>query len=148
MQRATLSAIQAISQTASNPSPSLAGANLWQPALWPWNLMQGAGAANTSSAPERVTAVAVGGKAWSERNGTGGLKCTDLKLVPAFAFPDANLATAAKAQPPNTENIEPRAQRKMPWPTRLVDHLECDPRALCGCAFLSILTVNEVLGFK
>ena len=55
MQRATLSAIQAISQTASNPSPSLSpGANPFgNLALWPWNLMQGAGAAGTSSAPDK-----------------------------------------------------------------------------------------------
>ena len=52
MQRATLSAIQAISQTASNPSspnPSPLG-NL---ALWPWNLMQGAGAMGTPATPDK-----------------------------------------------------------------------------------------------
>lgn len=41
MQRATLSAMQAISQTASG---SDANANPFaNPALWPWNLMQGTG---------------------------------------------------------------------------------------------------------
>ena len=39
MQRATLSAMQAISQSASNPD---ANANPFaNPALWPWNFMQG-----------------------------------------------------------------------------------------------------------
>ncbi len=50
MQRATLSAIQAISQTASNPASASAGANanpFGNLALWPWNLMPGAGAAGT-----------------------------------------------------------------------------------------------------
>ncbi|MCF8199799.1 MAG: hypothetical protein K9J42_13630 [Sulfuritalea sp.] len=42
MQRATLSAMQAISQSASG---SDANANPFaNPALWPWNLMQGSGA--------------------------------------------------------------------------------------------------------
>jgi hypothetical protein len=41
VQRATLSAFQAISQSASNSETS---ANPFaNPALWPWNLMQGAG---------------------------------------------------------------------------------------------------------
>jgi hypothetical protein len=52
MQRATLSALQAISQSASSPE---AQANPFaNPALWPWNFMQGAGqaaaAASTASA--------------------------------------------------------------------------------------------------
>lgn len=50
MQRATLSALQAISQSASSPE---AQANPFaNPALWPWNFMQGAGqaAATASSA--------------------------------------------------------------------------------------------------
>lgn len=49
MQRATLSALQAISQSASSPE---AQANPFaNPALWPWNFMQGAGqAAATASA--------------------------------------------------------------------------------------------------
>ena len=49
MQRATLAAMQAISQSASNPD---ANANPFaNPALWPWNFMQGAGqAAATASA--------------------------------------------------------------------------------------------------
>lgn len=41
MQRATLSALQAITQSGSNPD---ANANPFaNPALWPWNLMQNAG---------------------------------------------------------------------------------------------------------
>ena len=52
VQRATLSAFQAISQSASSPE---AQANPFaNPALWPWNFMQGAGqaaaAASTASA--------------------------------------------------------------------------------------------------
>lgn len=56
MQRATLSAIQAISQTASNPSATLnPGANPFgNLALWPWNLMQGAGPAGASSTPDKT----------------------------------------------------------------------------------------------
>lgn len=52
MQRATLAAMQAISQSASNPE---ANANPFaNPALWPWNFMQGTDkpAADTASAPE------------------------------------------------------------------------------------------------
>ena len=52
MQRATLAAMQAISQSASNPD---ANANPFaNPALWPWNFMQGTDkpAADTGSAPE------------------------------------------------------------------------------------------------
>jgi hypothetical protein len=52
MQRATLAAMQAISQSASNPD---ANANPFaNPALWPWNFMQGTDkpAAGTESAPE------------------------------------------------------------------------------------------------
>ena len=46
MQRATLSAFQAISQSASNPD---ANANPFaNPALWPWNLMQGTGHTTTT----------------------------------------------------------------------------------------------------
>ena len=48
MQRATLSALQAISQSASN---SDASANPFaNPALWPWNFMQGAGPAAATDA--------------------------------------------------------------------------------------------------
>jgi hypothetical protein len=50
MQRATLAAMQAISQSASSAD---ANANPFaNPALWPWNLMQGASAAATSGADE------------------------------------------------------------------------------------------------
>jgi hypothetical protein len=52
MQRATLAAMQAISQSASNPE---ANANPFaNPALWPWNFMQGTDKppANTGGAPE------------------------------------------------------------------------------------------------
>lgn len=50
MQRATLSALQAISQSGSNPD---ANANPFaNPALWPWNLMQGSGqTTGATSAP-------------------------------------------------------------------------------------------------
>lgn len=51
MQRATLAAMQAISQSASSPE---ANANPFaNPALWPWNLMQGAATApaDTSASP-------------------------------------------------------------------------------------------------
>jgi hypothetical protein len=48
MQRATLSALQAISQSASSPE---AQANPFaNPALWPWNFMQNAAAAGTADA--------------------------------------------------------------------------------------------------
>ena len=57
MQRATLSALQAISQSASSPE---AQANPFaNPALWPWNFMQGAGqaaAAETTAAVEAADA--------------------------------------------------------------------------------------------
>lgn len=53
MQRATLSAIQAISQTASNPSASPGANPFGNLALWPWNLMQGAVAPGTSSTPDK-----------------------------------------------------------------------------------------------
>ncbi len=57
MQRATLSALQAISQSASSPE---AQANPFaNPALWPWNFMQGAGqpaAAETTAAAEAADA--------------------------------------------------------------------------------------------
>ena len=52
MQRATLAAMQAISQSASNPD---ANANPFaNPAMWPWNFMQGTDkpAAEAGSAPE------------------------------------------------------------------------------------------------
>ncbi len=53
MQRATLSALQAISQSASNTD---ANANPFaNPALWPWNFMQNAGqaaATDATSTPE------------------------------------------------------------------------------------------------
>ncbi|MBI5108822.1 MAG: hypothetical protein HZA62_08745 [Rhodocyclales bacterium] len=48
VQRATLSAFQAISQSASSPE---AQANPFaNPALWPWNLMQNAGKASADTA--------------------------------------------------------------------------------------------------
>ncbi len=50
VQRATLSAFQAISQSASSPE---AQANPFaNPALWPWNLMQNAGKTSGSAAAE------------------------------------------------------------------------------------------------
>jgi hypothetical protein len=55
MQRATLSALQAISQSGSSPE---AQANPFaNPALWPWNFMQSSGqatAAEASDSPEEV----------------------------------------------------------------------------------------------
>lgn len=49
MQCATLSALQAISQSASNPD---ANANPFaNPTLWPWNFMQNAGAPGAANAP-------------------------------------------------------------------------------------------------
>lgn len=61
MQRATLSALQAISQSASN---SDANANPFaNPALWPWNFMQNAGqaaATDTASTPEAAAPKAEG----------------------------------------------------------------------------------------
>ncbi len=64
MQRATLSALQAISQSASN---SDANANPFaNPALWPWNFMQNAGqaaATDAASAPEAAAAPKAEGKA-------------------------------------------------------------------------------------
>lgn len=63
MQRATLSALQAISQSASN---SDANANPFaNPALWPWNFMQNNGqaaAADAASAPEAAAAPKADGK--------------------------------------------------------------------------------------
>lgn len=66
MQRATLSALQAITQSGSSPD---ANANPFaNPALWPWNLMQnagqtaGAGALETP-APAQPPAPKSGGKA-------------------------------------------------------------------------------------
>lgn len=59
MQRATLSALQAISQSGSGPE---AQANPFaNPALWPWNFMQGAGqppAAEASGTPEKAAPTA------------------------------------------------------------------------------------------
>ena len=65
MQRATLSAFQDISQSASSPE---ANANPFaNPALWPWNFMQGTGqpAANAASTPAAAepTPPKSGGKA-------------------------------------------------------------------------------------
>ena len=49
MQRATLSALQAISQSAGSPE---ANANPFaNPALWPWNFMQGAANAGAADSP-------------------------------------------------------------------------------------------------
>ena len=66
MQRATLSAFQAISQSAGSQD---AGANPFaNPALWPWNFMQGAGqaaaadAAGTPAAAESAPPPKPGGK--------------------------------------------------------------------------------------
>lgn len=63
MQRATLSALQAISQSASN---SDANANPFaNPALWPWNFMQNNGqaaATDVASAPEAAAAPKAEGK--------------------------------------------------------------------------------------
>lgn len=54
MQRATLSALQAISQSASN---SEANANPFaNPALWPWNFMQNAGQAAAADATNATEA--------------------------------------------------------------------------------------------
>lgn len=56
MQRATLSALQAVSQAASSPE---AQANPFaNPALWPWNFMQNAAQAATSEAGADTTAAA------------------------------------------------------------------------------------------
>ncbi len=50
MQRATLAAMQAISQSAGSPE---ANANPFaNPALWPWNMMQQGAAAATPEMPE------------------------------------------------------------------------------------------------
>jgi hypothetical protein len=50
MQRATLAAMQAISQSAGSPE---ANANPFaNPALWPWNMMQAGTAAPASGTPE------------------------------------------------------------------------------------------------
>jgi hypothetical protein len=63
MQRATLSALQAISQSANNPEGN---ANPFaNPALWPWNFMQGASqtaAADAAAAPAAETPAKAGGK--------------------------------------------------------------------------------------
>jgi hypothetical protein len=49
MQRATLSALQALRESAGNPE---AGANPFaNPALWPWNFMQGAAPSPAADAP-------------------------------------------------------------------------------------------------
>ena len=56
MQRATLSALQAISQSASSPE---AQANPFaNPALWPWNFMQNAGQAATAQTAAAAEAAA------------------------------------------------------------------------------------------
>jgi hypothetical protein len=66
MQRATLSAMQAISQSASNPD---ANVNPFaNPALWPWNFMQGtdkpaAAAENSPGAADQASGKAPGKKA-------------------------------------------------------------------------------------
>ena len=65
MQSATLSALQAISQSASNPE---ANANPFaNPALWPWNFMQNSGNAATPDAgaptPAEAAPPKAGGKA-------------------------------------------------------------------------------------
>ena len=58
VQRATLQAFQAISQSAGNPE---ANANPFaNPALWPWNFMQGAG--QTPAADPPAAADQTGGK--------------------------------------------------------------------------------------
>ena len=50
MQRATLAAMQAISQSASSPE---ANANPFaNPALWPWNMMQASAAPAAAEAPD------------------------------------------------------------------------------------------------
>lgn len=50
MQRATLSALQAISQTGSSPE---AQANPFaNPALWPWNFLQGSGQSSETKASD------------------------------------------------------------------------------------------------
>jgi hypothetical protein len=54
IQRATLSALQAISQSASSPE---AQTNPFaNPALWPWNFMQGAGQTPGADAPDTPAA--------------------------------------------------------------------------------------------
>jgi hypothetical protein len=64
MQCATLSAFQAISQSASNPETNVNP--FANPALWPWNLMQSAGptaaadAANTPAATDQAPPKAQG----------------------------------------------------------------------------------------
>lgn len=65
MQRATVAAMHAISQSASNPD---ANANPFaNPALWPWNFMQqqgqAAATADTGAKPETDTAAKPKGKA-------------------------------------------------------------------------------------
>ena len=66
MQRATLAAMQAISQSASNPD---ANVNPFaNPALWPWNFMQGtdkpaAAAENSPGAADQASGKAPGKKA-------------------------------------------------------------------------------------
>jgi len=54
MQRATLAAMHAISQSASNPESA---ANPFaNPAMWPWNFMQGAGKEQAADAGASATA--------------------------------------------------------------------------------------------
>ena len=65
MQCATLSALQAISQSASNP-----GANtnpFANPTLWPWNFMQNAG---SPGAPDAANAAAAADQTPSKSGGT------------------------------------------------------------------------------
>lgn len=53
MQRATLAALQAVSQSASSPE---AQANPFaNPALWPWNFMQGSGQSAAAEADTTAT---------------------------------------------------------------------------------------------
>lgn len=68
MQRATLSALQAISQTAGSPE---ANANPFaNPALWPWNFMQGN--AQGSAADASGTAAAAAAEAATAKAGDKG----------------------------------------------------------------------------
>lgn len=62
MQRATLSAIQAISQSGSIQEPAANPNPFGNLALWPWNLMPGAAAASTPATPDQ-THPKSGGKA-------------------------------------------------------------------------------------
>mgnify|MGYP000936461454 CR=1 FL=1 len=60
MQRATLAAMQAISQSASSAE---ANANPFaNPALWPWNLMPGAQSDTAKEAPDDASVASAAGK--------------------------------------------------------------------------------------